>query len=301
MYNSFVFVRNIIELNMDEAYVIVVGNEKGGSGKTTTSMHLIISLMDLGFKVGCMDLDIRQRSISHYLMNRKKFIDNNNLDLMMPQHFVPDFSQAELKSEQQAEELEEFNKYFDHLHKSCEFIILDTPGSDIYLSRIAHGNADMIITPINDSFVDIDLLAEVDYDGLTIKKPGVYSTMIWEQKLDRAKNGNRKAIEWVVIRNRLSSNRAKNRYNVKQVLEELSKRIGFRIGSGFGDRVIFKELFLHGLTLIDIMSQNVGVRVSMSHVTARQELRNFLKSLNIPQLNKKLNNVTSDLRTMESS
>jgi chromosome partitioning protein len=53
-------------------YVIVVGNEKGGSGKSTAAMHLIVALAKLDFKLGSIDLDARQSSLSRYIANRRE-------------------------------------------------------------------------------------------------------------------------------------------------------------------------------------------------------------------------------------
>ena len=48
-------------------YVIVVGNEKGGSGKTTLAMHVAIALLKAGQSVGIVDLDSNQHGLTRYV------------------------------------------------------------------------------------------------------------------------------------------------------------------------------------------------------------------------------------------
>jgi chromosome partitioning protein len=248
-------------------------------------MHVIANLMSIGFKVGSIDLDCRQQSLTRYLENRKLTALKREIALPMPDHYVG--KNSDLKDLNLAEEAETqtFSAQLAQASANNDFIIIDTPGSNSFLSRLAHSYADTIITPINDSFVDLDLLARVEADNLNIEKPSIYSQMVWEQKMNRAKR-DRGVIDWVVMRNRLSYVDAKNKRNIHDVLQKLSQRIGFRLVSGFGERVVFRELFLHGLTLLDI-SYLDGFNFTMSHVAARHELRDFLKQLNI----KKLNNV----------
>jgi chromosome partitioning protein len=155
------------------------------------------------------------------------------------------------------------------------------------LSRLAHSYADTIITPINDSFIDLDVLAKINSKDMQIEKPSIYSQLVWEQKMQRAKR-DKQSINWVVVRNRLSHLDAKNKRNIADVLEKLSKRIAFKIAHGFSERVVFRELFLQGLTLLDLKS--AGYSFNMSHVAARQELRDFLNSLNIDSINVRIEN-----------
>ena len=69
------------------AHVIVVGCEKGGSGKSTTSMHLTVALLRLGFAVGTVDLDGRQWTLTRYLSNRAATMQRDGTRLPMPRHF----------------------------------------------------------------------------------------------------------------------------------------------------------------------------------------------------------------------
>lgn len=274
-----------------KAHVIVLGNEKGGSGKTTTCMHLIVSLLRLGFSVGSIDIDARQRSLSRYLENRRQTMLKENVSLPQPQHMVLQRSPYNIVQEAEDDERERFEKAIQRLSASNDFIVIDSPGSDTYLSRIAHTYADTVITPINDSFVDLDVLATVDGQTLKIIKPSIYSEMVWEQKLQRAKRDGG-SVEWIVMRNRLSNLDAKNKRFMTQVTGELARRIGFRVAPGFSERVIFREMFLQGLTVLDIVTTGKGV--SLSHITARQEVRDLLKTLNIPSVNERIAKLRSE-------
>ncbi len=285
---------NLPVFSMDEeftpgkrAHIIVLGNEKGGSGKTTTGMHIIVALMRLGFNVGSMDLDARQRSLSRYIENRRQTSLKENVPLPTSQHLVLQRSPFNIVQEAEEDERERFMEAIAKLSVSNDIIVIDSPGSDTYLARLAHGHADTIITPINDSFVDLDVLANVDGHTLKIIKPSIYSEMVWEQKLARAKRDGG-SIEWIVMRNRLSNIDAKNKRFMTQVTTELARRIGFRVAPGFSERVIFREMFLQGLTVLDIMDSNAKGVVSLSHIAARQEVRDLLKTLRIPMVDEKI-------------
>lgn len=265
-------------------YIFVVGNEKGGAGKTTCSMHLIAGLLSHGLKVSSIDIDCRQHSLTRYVQNREMY-NTKNPDHPVPTstHFLLQESKLENISSKEQEELKQFDDIFLQAKAKSDVIVIDTPGSYSFLSRYAHSHADTVITPINDSFLDLDVLAKVNPDNLSIVEPSIYSQMLWEQKMQRAKR-DRGSIEWIVMRNRLSNLDATNKRNVATVLENLSKRVSFRVAPGFSERVIFRELFLHGLTLLDLTNANYDKSLSMSHVAARQELREFLKCLDIDNI-----------------
>lgn len=263
------------------SYIFVVGNEKGGAGKTTCSMHLISGLLENGYKVVSIDTDLRQHSLTTYIENRKAYNQRNpQQPVAMPEHFRMPESQQPTQEAREQEEQSKFEQIVEEARNYADYIVIDTPGSHSYLSRLAHSYADTIITPINDSFLDIDVMAKVNSEDLTIVSPSIYSQMIWEQKMERAKRDGG-SIEWVVIRNRLSNLDAVNKRNVAKILEQLSKKISFKLASGFSERVIFRELFLQGLTLLDLTTANYNKTFSISHVAARQELRDFLECLKV--------------------
>ena len=262
------------------AHIIVVGNEKGGAGKSTVSMHVATALARMGHKVSALDLDLRQRSMGRYLENRKAFIKQEGLDLPIVElHELPDID---------PDSLQPGENIYDHrlsaavssLEPDNDFILIDCPGSHTRLSQVAHSLADTLITPLNDSFVDFDLLAHTDEKGEKITGPSVYSEMVWNARQLRAQAG-LKPIDWIVIRNRVGTQRMVNKEKMERAIKMLSKRIGFRIAPGFSERVIFRELFPRGLTLLDL--KDIGVKqLNISNIAARQELRDMMKELNLP-------------------
>jgi len=262
------------------AHIIVVGNEKGGAGKSTVSMHVATALARMGHKIGALDLDLRQRSFARYVENRRSFLASAELTLASPDvHELPEIDASALKPGE---------NIYDHrlsaavatLEPDNDFILIDCPGSHTRLSQVAHSLADTLITPLNDSFVDFDLLAKTDASGEKILGPSVYSEMVWNARQLRAQAG-LSAIEWIVVRNRLDAQRMVNKEKMERAIKMLAQRIGFRIAPGFSERVIFRELFPRGLTLLDL--KDIGVKqLNISNVAARQELRDLINGLNLP-------------------
>ena len=262
------------------AHIIVVGNEKGGSGKSTTCMHVATALVRMGHKVGALDLDLRQRSFGRYVENRRAYARKEGFDLPMPDYRdLPEIDQASLGAGENVYD-RRLSAAVAGLEKDAEFIIIDCPGSHTRLSQVAHSLADTLITPLNDSFIDFDLLARVDPDTSRVIGPSIYSEMVWNARQLRARAG-LPPIDWIVLRNRLGAQQMHNKRKVGGALEQLSKRIGFRVAPGFSERVIFRELFPRGLTLLDL--RDIGVeRLNISNVAARQEVRDLLRELRLP-------------------
>lgn len=262
------------------AHIIVVGNEKGGAGKSTVSMHVATALARMGHAVGTLDLDLRQKSLGSYMRNRAAYCGKEGLDLPSPVYGdLPEIDPDTLKPGENV---------YDHrlsaavaaLESTCEFILIDCPGSHTRLSQVAHSLADTLITPLNDSFVDFDLLAHIDTDGETIKGPSVYAEMVWNARQLRAQAG-LDPIDWVVVRNRLGAQAMVNKQKMEMAVAKLARRIGFRTAPGFNERVIFRELFPRGLTLLDL--RDTGVKqLNISNLAARQELRDLIKALHLP-------------------
>ena len=261
-------------------YIIVLGNEKGGTGKSTVSMHIITNLLRMGFSVGSIDVDARQGTLTRYLENRKFTSDKMEKPLPLPHHIPLMLSQQSIKEEAIKEDQHNLEEAIAQL-SSHSFILIDTPGSDSSLSRAAHAFADTLITPLNDSFIDLDMLVRLKSDTLDIIRPSIYAEMVWEQKKRRAIR-DQGSIEWFVLRNRLSSINARNKEQMEDVIQALAKRIGFHYVQGFGERVIFRELFLAGLTVLDL--EDCKIPITLSHVSAKQELRNLIQMLKLPEI-----------------
>jgi len=264
-------------------YMIVLGNEKGGSGKSTTAMHIVVALLREGCRVGTIDLDARQKSLTRYIENRRSYVLSKGLDLPMPTEKVVPRSTLRTSDEAEADEKERFEAAYMELAPHVDVVVVDCPGSDTFLSRLAHTAADTLVTPVNDSFVDLDLLARVNPETHQVDGPSLYAEMVWKARQRRSMADGGK-IDWVVLRNRLGSLHAKNKERVETVLNELTSRIGIRHIPGLGERVVYRELFLRGLTLMDLKEAGGldGKGLSMSHVAARQEVRKLLDALALP-------------------
>jgi chromosome partitioning protein len=269
------------------AHIIVFGNEKGGSGKTTAAMHIAVSLARMGKRVAAIDLDSRQRSLTRQLENRAAFRERSGADIPIPDSHVVARSNLKSLDEGAAEEARKFADVLAEVETRHDFIVIDTPGSDTQLSRIGHAAADTLVTPMNDSFVDLDLLARTDPQTFEIKQPSLYSDFVWDCRKRRLM-ARKPALDWVVMRNRISSTDTRNKRRMSGVLDKLAERISFRVAPGFGERIIFRELFPHGLTMLDLPQKALGIPLSMSHVAARQEVRELLLTLKLPGIGTKV-------------
>ena len=263
-----------------QAHIIVVGNEKGGSGKTTTAMHLIVALLHADLRVASIDVDSRQASLTRFFANRRAHARKQDLKLPLSEHSTIG-ADARGKALTTDEAIERFRDCLGKIVVAFDFVVVDTPGSDSALSRYAHSHADTLITPLNDSFVDLDMLATIEAETLRILHPSQYAEMVWEQKKERARRDGG-SIDWVIMRNRLSSLDSHNKQAMAQAVALLAKRIGFRLAPGFTERVIFRELFLKGLTLLDLREPGSDVKLNISHVAGRQEVRGLIEALRFP-------------------
>lgn len=265
---------------MSQAKVIVVGNEKGGAGKSTIAIHLATALLHDGAKVATLDLDVRQQSMAHFFAHRRAWLEANGAVAPVPQEFLLGPEVAKLP---EAEAVAQFEDAFGRAAEQADFVLIDTPGSDTPIGRAAHGMADLIVTPMNDSFVDFDMLGVVDPVTLELKRPSLYSETVWNSRKVRAVSTG-KSIDWVVLRNRLAPTEARNRKRLDERVQALSRRVGFRVGPGLRDRVIYRELFPFGLTIADLSPTIRPVAMSLQHVAARQELRALMGSLGLAGL-----------------
>ena len=271
-------------MSTEPAHTIVIGNEKGGSGKSTTAMHVIVGLLGRGYSVASIDVDIRQGTLSRYLANRQTFIKaaikTGESNIEMPSHYTlkpRDGSGGDGEEDDAAR----VKLLIEGAIVNHDVVVIDTPGSASRLSVLAHSYADTLITPINDSFLDIDVLAQIDRRRHEVLAPSTYSQMVWEQNNRRVLAG-RPPIDWVVMRNRLSHIEARNKREIAGLLIQLARRIGFRLAPGFGERVVFRELFLTGLTVLDLPEEAApGLPPNPSHLAGRAEIRALLQTIGL--------------------
>jgi chromosome partitioning protein len=248
-------------------HFIVFANEKGGTGKSTTAVHAAVALAAAGRRVGAIDLDTRQRTLGRYLDNRRETIKRLATELPMPAYETFDPAKDD-----------DIDAQLDRLGTDADVVVVDTPGRDDAYARKAMLRADTLVTPINDSFVDLDLIGEVDAETYKIRRPSFYAELVWNSRTQRAKTHGA-SVDWVVLRNRMQHIEARNMRRVGLALEELSRRVGFRIIPGLGERVIYRELFPKGITLLDL--QQLG-EVGLGHIAARQELREMIAGFALP-------------------
>jgi chromosome partitioning protein len=266
------------------AHVIVLGNEKGGSGKSTTAMHVVVALLKSGARVASIDTDGRQRSLTRYVENRAAWARKTGLPLEVPIHFTVPPADGELISEIQDREFRAFAEAVSRTEYGFDYVVIDTPGHNTYLMRVSHAMADTLITPINDSYVDFDVLGRVDPDTLEVLGPSHYAQLVAESLRQRRLVDDRET-DWVVVRNRQTALASRNRRNIERGLKQLSEMAGFRLAEGISERVIFRELFPSGLTALDAFSADAGAsEPTLSHISARNEVRNLLDTLNLPAL-----------------
>src|SRR3989475_4316154 len=264
------------------AHVVVLGNEKGGSGKSTTALHIAVALMKAGQRVATIDLDCRQQSFTRYINNRRAWARRTGLGLELPVHCCIKHGNTMQIADNETSEFQQFMDAVSAIERTFDFIVIDTPGSDSYLMRLAHSMADTLVTPLNDSFLDFDVLGSVDPATFAITGIGHYAEMAREARRQRRLvDGG--LTDWVVIRNRLSTLGSRNKRLVGESLNELGLRLGFRLAEGFGERVVYREFFPRGLTALDNLDEaTLGVRPNLSHVTARQEVRTLIEALKLP-------------------
>jgi chromosome partitioning protein len=268
---------------MSQASVVVVGNEKGGAGKSTIAIHTAVALLHAGAKVAVLDLDLRQQTMGHFFANRRAWLEANGKAAPLPVEHAVSSAGAELAQIPEAEAVARFEAAFGECSQGVDFVLIDTPGADTAISRAAHGLADLIVTPMNDSFVDFDMLGVVDPVTLELTRHSLYSETVWNSRKARAAK-DRKMIDWVVLRNRLAPTEARNRKRLDERVAALARKVGFRVGPGLRDRVIYRELFPFGLTVADLSPQIRPVAMSLQHVAARQELRAVMTALGISGL-----------------
>lgn len=255
---------------MTETRIYVIGNEKGGTGKSTVAFNLAVGLLRAGKSVGCIDLDPRQATLARQVENRRAFAGRTGTALPQPAVEIADGPEA-------------LNGALEALAGRHDAVVVDTPGRPDPAAQEAHSHADVLITPLNDSHVDLDLIGRLDPGTRSSARPGVYAEMVWKQRMVRAGSG-RKALDWIVMLNRVRQVDSHNTREVRGLLANLAKRFAFDIAPGFGERTIFREMFPDGLALMDLRQPGIERTLSMSHVAARNEVRRLLDMLGVPPI-----------------
>lgn len=274
--------REAVRPESRSAHVIVLGNEKGGSGKSTTAMHVAVALLKAGQRVATIDLDSRQRTFTHYVERRRAWAQRRKLALELPLHFCIARGDGARVDENEAGEFSGFAQAITEVERKHDFVVIDTPGADTYLARLAHSMADTLITPLNDSFLDFDVLGSVDPQTFELTGSSHYSELVREARRQRRIVDGR-MLDWVVVRSRLSMLGSRNKRLVGEGLNELGARLGFRFVDGLAERVVYREFFPRGLTALDDLDEALlGTRPNLSHLTARTEVQDLLAGLMLP-------------------
>jgi chromosome partitioning protein len=246
-------------------HIVVVGNQKGGSGKSTFAMHIIIALLKAGRRVASLDLDSCQLTLTRYLGNRREWARKHNLKLELSDHCpVSHVSQ-----------LRKFGRRDTH-----DFIVIDTPGGVQHLSLIAHGMADTLITPINDSLVDLDVMVAMEPNNRQ-PQPSLYAKAV-RRALEARQKVSGQATDWIVVRNRLEPVPSRNQHQISQVLEVMRRTLGFRTACGLLERPVYREFFAAGLTAFDpVDGSEAPSEPSASTSIARLEVQNLIREIGL--------------------
>ena len=263
-------------------HVVVVGNEKGGSGKTTIAMHIAVALMKRGQRLATIDLDGRQRTLTRYIENRRAWARRCHVDLELPTHVVIGGAKGARVDENEAAEFAEFDRAVSAIESRHDFVVIDTPPHDSYLMRLAHSATETLVTPLNDSFLDLDVLATID--PVTFEVTGVshYAELVREMRRQR-RSVDGDPTDHVVVRNRISSTGSAMGPVICDCLQELALAVGFRVASGFHERAVYRDLFPRGLTALDALQDLVpALDPDPSCSLARREVEALLETLKLP-------------------
>lgn len=263
-------------------HVVVVGNEKGGSGKTTIAMHVAVALLKAGQRVATVDLDGRQRTLTHYVESRRGWARRSQVDLGFPTHFCIARVEGAMVEENEAAEFSDFERAIAAAQDHHDFVVIDTPPHDGYLMRLAHSITDTLVTPLNDSFLDLDVLATLDPVTLTVTGVSHYGELVRETRRHR-RPVDGALIDWVVVRNRISPQQSSTVPILCGCLQELALNAGFRVATGFHERPIYRDLFPRGLTALDELCETMpGIDGEASRLPARCEVQGLLEALKLP-------------------
>lgn len=269
----------LVQATATHAHVVVLGNDKGGSGKSTIALHIAVALLKAGQRVATIDLDCRQRSFTHYIENRRAWARRSGRALELPHHQLMHPGDGLQIADNESAECAEFVDAVSEVENSHDFIVIDTPGTDSYLMRLAHAMADTLVTPLNDSFMDCDVLASVDPVTYSVTGEGHYAEMVRDSRRKRRQLDG-VSTDWIVVRDRLPTPESRDKAGVAGLLDDLSWRLGFRSIDGLAEREVYRELFLRGLTALDETMPGTGPVAE--YESARTEVTRLLAQLKRP-------------------
>lgn len=264
----------------ERPFILVFANEKGGTGKSTLAFHTVVSLLQCGYSVGCIDTDIRQATLTRYIENRTSTAARNNDRILLPKLVRLADSQDDA-----AGHTPDSSLMVDRAKEAlagladCDFVVIDTPGAANEMARFAVANADTLISPINDSYIDIDVIATLDMERRQVVGPSHFTRIVWEASNRRVADG-LPPTDWIVLRNRLTHIGSRNKHDIADLMDKLSKRVGFRLAPGFGERSIYRELFHTGLTVLDSGTAR-GRTPPPSHSAAAAEMAGLLRQIGV--------------------
>ena len=289
-------------------HVVVVGNQKGGSGKSTFAMHIIVALLKAGKRVACFDLDLNQQTLTRYLANRREWDRKHSRKLEMPDHypvkerdaygtarnlkqFIAHFKKdgrahkddfVDSSGLSHSADLRQFISQLREIGRADkhDFIVIDTPSGVQHLSLIAHGMADTLITPINDSFFDLDVLVAMESSDLE-PQLSAYANMVWRALEARSKVSGH-ATDWIIVRNRLEPVELNNQRQITVVLDVLQRKLGFRIARGLLERPAYREFFAAGLTVFDFAEgSESSAEFDQTNSIARVEVERLIREIGL--------------------
>jgi chromosome partitioning protein len=248
-------------------HIIVFANEKGGVGKSTSAFHTCIALCNAGERVATLDVDLRQLTLHRALWARMESATEYGVNLPGPEQIM--------LAQQNENELEEKLR-MARIHNS--FIVIDVGGHDSPIARRAIFMADTIVTPVNDSFIDLDMLGRIDPRTGELKTLGNFARLVEHMK-EPGMALRSKPLDWVVMQNRSRSLATKNERKIYDALTKIAPVAGFRLVPGLRERVTYRELFPLGLTLFDL---DAIPELGRAQPNAREEIWAMLRSLNLP-------------------
>jgi chromosome partitioning protein len=250
-----------------KGHIIVFANEKGGVGKSTSAFHTCIALCNAGERVAALDVDLRQLTLHRALWARQESEREYGVKLPGPEQIML----AQQNENELAEKLR-----MARIHNS--FIVIDVGGHDSPIARKAIFMADTIVTPVNDSFIDLDMLGHIDPRTGDFKTLGNFARLV-EHLKDPGIALRSTPLDWVVMQNRSRSLATNNERKVRSALDKIAPAAGFRIVPGLSERVTYRELFPLGLTLFDL---DTLPDLGKAQPNAREEIWAMLRALNLP-------------------